>query len=126
LVMHPLATSATPRSAHTPGAVDVTVTTSGGTSTTNAGDQFTYNAVQPAVTSINPTSGPTGGGTSVTITGTNFITGATVAFGLTAATNVVVVTSTRITADSPATLTPGTMHARGSDAGGAWSAAAGE
>src|SRR5207244_1046942 len=110
----------------TPGPVDVTVTTSGGTSTTNAGDLFTYNAVQPAVTSINPTSGPTGGGTSVTITGTNFITGATVAFGLTAATTVVVVSSTSITADSPATLTPSTIHVRVSTTGGTSPAVAGD
>ena len=46
----------------------------------------------PTVSSISPTSGPTTGGTSVTITGTNFVSGATVAFGGTAATGVTVVT----------------------------------
>src|SRR5207249_9733853 len=84
----------------TPGAVHVHVTTSGGTSAEVAGDQFTYNAVQPAVTSVSPNNGPTGGGTSVTITGTNFINGATVAFGLTPATGVVVNSATSITAVS--------------------------
>ena len=56
----------------------------------------------PTVTSISPTSGTTAGGTSVTITGTGFASGASVIFGTTAATNVVVVSSTSITADAPA------------------------
>ena len=55
----------------------------------------------PTVSSISPTSGPTTGGTSVTITGTNFVSGATVAFGGTAATGVTVVSSTTITATTP-------------------------
>ena len=38
----------------------------------------------------------------MTITGTNFAAGATVTFGATAATNVVVVNSTTITATTPA------------------------
>ena len=49
-----------------------------------------------------PNSGSTAGGTAVTITGTNFAAGATVTFGGTAATNVVVVNSTTITATTPA------------------------
>jgi hypothetical protein len=57
------------------GTVDITVTTAGGTSSTSAADQFTYDAA-PTVTAISPTSGPTAGGTSITITGTN-LTGAT-------------------------------------------------
>jgi hypothetical protein len=56
----------------------------------------------PTVTAISPTSGPTTGGTTVTITGTNF-TGATkVLFGTVAATSYSVVSSTKITAVSPA------------------------
>src|SRR5205823_4388339 len=110
----------------TPGAVHVHVTTSGGTSAEVAGDQFTYNAVQPAVTSVSPNNGPTGGGTSVTITGTNFISGATVAFGLTPATGVVVNSATSITAVSPATLTPGTIDVRVSTSGGTSPAVAGD
>ena len=46
--------------------------------------------------------GSTAGGTSVTITGTNFAAGATVTFGSTPATNVVVTNSTTITATTPA------------------------
>ncbi len=54
------------------------------------------------VSSVSPNSGPIGGGTSVTITGTNFASGATVTFGGTAATNVAVVSGTSITARTPA------------------------
>src|SRR6185369_15157611 len=67
------------------GAVDVRVTTPGGTSATSAADQFTY-AAPPTVTSISPTSGPQTGGTTVVITGTNFSGATAVTFGATAAT----------------------------------------
>ncbi|HEY1221700.1 MAG TPA: IPT/TIG domain-containing protein [Bryobacteraceae bacterium] len=56
----------------------------------------------PTVSGVSPNSGPTAGGTAVTITGTNFAAGATVTFGGTAATNVVVVSGTQITATAPA------------------------
>ena len=56
----------------------------------------------PTVSSVSPNNGPAVGGTGVTITGTNFAAGATVMFGGTAATNVVVVSGTQITATSPA------------------------
>ena len=52
--------------------------------------------------SVSPNNGSTAGGTAVTITGTNFAAGATVTFGAAAATNVVVVNSTTITATTPA------------------------
>ena len=83
------------------GLVDVTVTTPGGTSATSSADQFTYIAA-PAVTALSPTSGPAGGDTLVTITGTNFTGASVVDFGTNAATNLTVVSSTKITADSPA------------------------
>ena len=67
---------------------------------------FTYIA-PPTVTSVSPNNGPTAGGTAVTITGTNFAAGATVTFGGTAATNVVVVSSTTITATTPAGMRRG-------------------
>jgi hypothetical protein len=67
------------------------------TSTTVAA---TFNLI--TVTSVVPNEGPTGGGTPVTITGTN-LTGATeVVFGGTAATSVTPVSSTEVTATSPA------------------------
>lgn len=57
----------------------------------------------PHVSSVSPTSGPSGGGTRVTLTGTNFaLTGkVTVTFGGAAATNIVAVSSTQITATTP-------------------------
>ncbi|MGO9228064.1 MAG: beta strand repeat-containing protein, partial [Bryobacteraceae bacterium] len=58
--------------------------------------------VRPTVSSVSPNGGSTAGGTAVTITGANFAAGATVAFGSTAATKVVVVNSTTITATTPA------------------------
>jgi hypothetical protein len=54
------------------------------------------------VSNVSPNSGTTLGGTAVTITGTNFVAGATVTLGGAAATNVVVVSSTSITATTPA------------------------
>ena len=83
----------------TAGAKNVVVTTPGGTGTgTNL---YTYVAA-PTVTAISPTSGPTAGGTSVTITGTNFTGATAVTIGGTAATSVVVVNATTITAVTPA------------------------
>ncbi len=89
--------------AHAAGAVSVVVTntdTQSGTLTNG----YTYTGVNPAptVSSINPTSGTTGGGTPVTITGTGFLAGATVSLGGAAATGVTVVSSTSITATTPA------------------------
>ncbi len=59
-------------------------------------------AAPPTVTGLSPSSGPAAGGTSVTITGTGFTGATAVDFGTTAATDVVVVNDTTITADSPA------------------------
>jgi len=56
----------------------------------------------PTVTSLHPTTGSTAGGDSVTITGTGFVSGATVNFGANAATSVVQVNATTITAATPA------------------------
>jgi hypothetical protein len=83
------------------GAVNVTVSTEGGTSASVSADKFTYYAV-PAATSISPSSGPTTGGTVVTLTGSGFVTGATVKFGTVAATSVSVASPTSITCKSPA------------------------
>ena len=63
---------------------------------------FTFANSAPTISSISPNSGSTNGGTAVTITGTNFSSGATVTFGGTAASNVTVVSSTSITATTPA------------------------
>ncbi len=89
------------------GPVDVTVTTADGTSSTSVADLFYYaapGAVTPRVTAISPQFGPTAGATLVTITGSGFEQTAptSVFFGLTAATDVTVVSPTTITAVSPA------------------------
>jgi len=81
------------------GTVDVTVTTSGGTSATSTADQFTY--PPPTVTSVSPTSGPMGGGSSVIIIGSGFTCATGVSFGSTAGT-IVSISNTQITAISPA------------------------
>ncbi|HKT69833.1 MAG TPA: IPT/TIG domain-containing protein, partial [Terriglobales bacterium] len=92
-------TATTP--AHAAGAVTVTVTNTDGQSGTLP-NAFTYVSPTPTVSSVSPNSGSTNGGTSVTITGTNFAAGATVAFGGTAATSVTVVSGTQINATTPA------------------------
>ena len=56
----------------------------------------------PSVTSVCPSAGTVDGGTPVTILGTGLMTGATVRFGGELATNVVVSSSTTITAVTPA------------------------
>ena len=83
------------------GTVDITVTTSAGTSSTSAADQFTYASSGPTVTSISPSTGPASGGTSVTITGTNLGSATSVKFG-TAAATITSNTATQIVAVSPA------------------------
>jgi hypothetical protein len=87
---------------HASGSVNVVVTNPGGQSATLT-NGYSYASAPPAptVSSITPNSGSTAGGTSVTISGNNFNTGATVSIGLTAATNVTVVNSTTITAATP-------------------------
>ncbi len=83
----------------TAGKASVVVTTSGGSNAANT--LFTYVA-PPTVSGISPSSGKTAGGLNVTITGTNFIAATGVTIGGAPATNVVVVSSTTITATIPA------------------------
>jgi hypothetical protein len=91
-------TATTP--AHAAGAVNVTVMNADGQSGSRT-SAFTYLGPAPTVTGVAPASGPTAGGTAVTIAGTNFLAGATVRVGGTAATGVTVVSSTTITATTP-------------------------
>ena len=79
--------------------------TAGQTSPASAQVSYTVptpSPTTPTITSFTPTSGPTGGGTVITITGTNFATGATVRIGGVAATGVTLVSSTQLRATSPA------------------------
>jgi Glycosyl hydrolases family 16/IPT/TIG domain len=56
----------------------------------------------PTVSAISPNTGTVNGGTAVTVTGTGFLSGAAVTIGGAAATGVTVVSSTSITAKTPA------------------------
>ncbi len=106
------------------GTVNVTVTTAGGTSATNAGDQFTYIPKPiPTVGGVSPATGPSIGGNTVTITGTNFTGATSVSFGTTSTTKFTVVSATEITVTVPAgtgtvTVSVTTSNGTGSKAGG--------
>jgi formylglycine-generating enzyme required for sulfatase activity len=81
-----------------PGEASVAVTTNGGTTLASA--PFTY--VQQQITSVVPNSGPYAGGTPITVNG-QFLAGATaVTVGGVPCTNVVSVSSTQVTAVTPA------------------------
>lgn len=85
------------------GDVDVTVTTSSGTSATGAASTFSYVTPPsaPTVTSLSADSGSTLGGTTVTITGTGLSGATSVRFGTTPAGLVTLVSPTTITATAP-------------------------
>ena len=98
---------------------DGTVTSNGGTASNYAGlagtidpldtyqtatlsSGYEYGALTPQVTTVSPNYGTPAGGNTVTITGQNFMTGASVNFGGTPASNVAFVSSTQLTATVPA------------------------
>src|SRR5262249_39120490 len=87
--------------AHSAGAVNVVVTNADGQSGSLPGG-FTYTNPPPTVSAVSPTSGSVNGGTTVTVTGTGFLSGATVKFGGIAATGIAVNSSKSITATTPA------------------------
>jgi len=64
------------------GALHITVTTAGGTSTTSAADEFTCVAA-PTITSITPAKGPDEGGNQIEISGLNLSAASKVEFGST-------------------------------------------
>ena len=66
--------------------------TTGGTAPTSGG---------ATVTGISPATGPSSGATAVTITGTNFLTGANVSFGQSTASSIKIINGTTITAVAP-------------------------
>jgi hypothetical protein len=84
------------------GTVDVTVTNLGGTSATDAADQFTYTDAPPTVTGVSPSAGTAAGGDTVTISGTSFTTATGVNFGGVAAASFTVNNDGSITAVTPA------------------------
>jgi acid phosphatase len=89
--------------AHAAGTVAVTVSNPDGLNGTLAnGFSYLDSIPPPTVNSVTPGSGPTSGGTSITISGTNFMTGASVFVGGIRATGVSVPSSSTITAVTPA------------------------
>ncbi len=87
--------------AGTPGAVDIVVTTGGGTTPITAANRFTYIAV-PTITGLAPARGSLGGGTTVMISGTALATTSAVRFGTSNAASFTVNSDTSITATTPA------------------------
>ena len=73
---------------------------------------------QPTVTVLSATTGPKSGNTQVTITGTNFVSGATVQFGGVSATAATFNSSTQITATSPAVSSIGSVGVTVTDPAG--------
>ena len=100
------------------GAVDVTVGTPFGISTTSAADLFTYK-LPPQINSQDVLSGPVAGGTRVTLTGSD-LSNATVDFGSNPGTivsdtdGVIVVQSPKASNDSPGTVSLTVTTAYGS------------
>jgi hypothetical protein len=90
---------------HAAGAVDVAVTSPGGSSGHVAADRYTFLA-RPVVTAISPRSGSHRGGTVVTITGKNLTKNAAVLFGTVPGAKIHFVSPTKLTVHAPA-------HARG-------------
>ncbi|CAB4982660.1 unannotated protein [freshwater metagenome] len=73
-----------------------------GAATSTGGFTYVTPISSPTIGLISPVSGSTAGTTSITITGTNFVSGATVTVGGNACTSVVVVSATSITCTTPA------------------------
>ncbi len=82
------------------GTVDITVTTTGGTSAKSPTDHFTY-VPRPTITKLAPQQGPKAGGTAATITGTNLASATAVHFGNARAKIDKVVSATQIKVTSP-------------------------
>ena len=91
----------------------------------NGTNWTTFGSPPPFLTSINPTMGATRGGYTITLTGTEFSTAATVAIGGVSATNVTVVNSETITATVPASSSAGVKDVRISHPDGLLSTLAG-
>jgi IPT/TIG domain len=79
----------------------------------------------PTVTSVSPIAGPTTGGNTVTINGTNFVSGASVKFGATASALVTFVSATQLKAVAPAHAA-GTVDVTVTTAGGTSATVAGD
>jgi hypothetical protein len=125
VVVSPTEITATTGGSANAGAWNLFVTDSGGTSPISTGDNYTYNT-DPTVSSVSPTSGSVNGGTPIRITGTGFVAGAKVEIGQGSgagptaipATEVVVVSSTEITAITGGSAKAGAWNLLVIDSGG--------
>jgi hypothetical protein len=91
-----------------PGTVDVTVSTGGGTSATSSADQYTY-LTPPVISGLSISAGPVAGGTTVTISGTGLAGATAVAFGPNNPAMILSDTDGQIVVTSPATNVAGTV-----------------
>ena len=97
------------------GKVSVSITTPNGTATD--ANAFTFVA-RPTIASVSPTSGPDAGGTSVTIAGTKFRAGSTSVYvGVNKSPSVTVLSTTKVSAKTPAGAT-GTVNVSVTTPGG--------
>ena len=92
-------TATTP--AYVSGALAKNVVVNNGAGNATLAGGFTYTASSPTLASVSPNSGASTAGTQITLTGTDFVPGTTVTIGGTAATGIVVVSATSITATTP-------------------------
>ncbi|MEO8034602.1 MAG: IPT/TIG domain-containing protein [Acidobacteriota bacterium] len=83
---------------HSAGSATLTVTNGDGQS---ASRQITYATPAPQINAVSPSTGSTAGGTTLTITGSNFTSGADVTIGGRAASSVTFVNATTMTAVTP-------------------------
>ncbi|GGR27608.1 virginiamycin B lyase family protein [Deinococcus ruber] len=117
VISSPISLTAVIPAAAAAGPVDVVASTGGDSSPISAADQFTYVST-PTVASVTPNGGLITGGTMVSVTGTGFSPGMTVKFGGMTASNVNVISSTSLTATSPAMSTTGNVDVVVSNANG--------
>lgn len=94
--------------AHAPGIANLIITSLDTTTTTKL-NAYTYQGA-PTVTNVTPSAGAITGGTLVTITGTGFLSGATVFLGTSPCTGVAILNSTTLTCATTAHA-PGTVDA---------------
>ena len=94
--------------AHSPGTVNVVVTTPGGSSPESSANEFTFFDDTPVIDNIDPDQGPPEGGTDVVITGDNFNDACTVTFGGIEAESATVDSNTQISVVTPS-HEPGTV-----------------
>jgi IPT/TIG domain len=88
--------------AHASGTVNVAVAENPHNQSATLTSGFTYTSPTGiSISSASPATGPTSGGTVVSVSGTGFQAGATVAFGSTQSTSVAVASSTQVSAMSP-------------------------